>query len=219
MVTTVTPSSFPTDYEPNSSPNTYQTRGTSVEDATLSTPLKGPIPINRYGYLSPGPHHVTRTSPKPRRDSVFVHLGIPMQSGALPEVLNWIDQCFHCGQFGHRQSSCPDAKAHRRPTAEHFNNWRLVRFGKYGPTKLYSVFALWPSLMAIEAAPKDENTSSNRPSYLYLSTVPTAVKETYRPITPVHGPPPIPWATRPSQRNPPPSDEVFFDAGCICLYL
>ncbi|KAH9820746.1 hypothetical protein DFH28DRAFT_884222 [Melampsora americana] len=73
----------------------------------------------------------------PRRQSELAF--VPIQKSAMPEVQNDEDQCFHCGHFGHISLDCPDKKL--PPTAEGYQHWR-----RYASGKMYSVFALWPSV-------------------------------------------------------------------------
>ncbi|KAH9822978.1 hypothetical protein DFH28DRAFT_921929 [Melampsora americana] len=230
--------------EPTSSPVTHETQATSLNNNCSSSAIS-PMPVlsssnppqtaitqfPHYPCLSPGPDHVPRSSPEPRKQSIHTHQGLTMPDNALPAVQKWIDQCFYCGQFGHRQARCPLTKRERRK-AEHFNDWRLVRFSKNGPRKSYSVLALWPSIIAIEASPQDVGTQDNRLASDLLDTVHEAIKSTGmiidRPMT-KDRPPAIPWATRPMRLSTslcqiaaPIEDvapiDVFWDAGCSCAF-
>ncbi|KAH9809794.1 hypothetical protein DFH28DRAFT_904269 [Melampsora americana] len=222
------PSSHTTRFERTLAPNTYQTQATSISPSSNSPSIDdvppAPIPstkiptsrVNHYQILSPGPNQRPRSSRKPRDQSFKIHKGLPMPARALPEVTSWTDQCFHCGQFGHQQGqvSCPDANSPR--TAEHYNDWRLVRFSQCGPTKCYSVVALWPNVMAIDAPPNVLTLEDNEAN----DTSTPMILDEYTPTSTVDQPPPIPWSTRPTTYTVPVeldwSSEVFVDAGCIC---
>ncbi|EGG09329.1 uncharacterized protein MELLADRAFT_96267 [Melampsora larici-populina 98AG31] len=193
-----------------STPETYQTQvtppGSPLPHPTTPKPQTR---VNYYGCLSPGPpEHQPRLSKAPREQSFRIHRGIPMNPSwrYLPEVANWIDQCFHCGQFGHRQALCPDRKGAR--AAEHFDDWRLVRFGPCGPKKLYSVRALWPSVIAIEGPVIETLEADNEASDAMMLDVHISTSS-------IDKPPAIPWSTRPIPLESALA-ELFVDAGCAC---
>lgn len=71
---------------------------------------------------------------------------IDVPEGAAPEVLRGEDQCYWCGDFGHRQEQCARHEAKLSRTALHWNDWRRVS-SNY---KRYSIDVLGfiPSLCA-----------------------------------------------------------------------
>ncbi|KAH9821121.1 hypothetical protein DFH28DRAFT_861966, partial [Melampsora americana] len=169
--------------------------------------------FNYYPNLSPGPDSKARSNSSRACDLSCFYKGLPMAIRPLPEVTQWINQCFYCGQFSHQQNSsrCPDRFLPR--SAEHYDDWRLIRFDtETGPKKLYSLLPLWPGARAIEAAPLVKEIPD---------TTGPMVNDT--PITSADQPPPIPWNTHPTILGTQTrasvaadDDDVFVDAGCAC---
>ncbi|EGF99448.1 uncharacterized protein MELLADRAFT_68533 [Melampsora larici-populina 98AG31] len=150
--------SVPFSLSPFLSPNPSSPTATEpfIQQATGNTPhpsssppISSPIGLtptvrSQYPYypsLSPGEDARPRNTDQPRQQSL--NRAIPRLDCNLPEVKQWVNQCYHCGQLGHLMHACP--RKHLPRIAEHEYDWRYVKYDNFTPaTKLYSVMALWP---------------------------------------------------------------------------